>query len=295
MGEGFTIIYDGNYHNYNTSMANAKFGDLTVSLKGNEVTFKKGDALKGQVSVKEFEKPEDEFVVIGSGFSFYPKSHIYYYKGDGNPNDPKSFDSKLNVNLHDYLSVRKWKILIRNKDNDNEPISKSETAKNVKYLSKQEAAVVKYTNEARLDPSGFAKKHFEPIKSSQKKALDCYNALISTRPMPPLQPSKKLTLAADAHAIDMGKSGKTGHDGTDGSKPFDRMKKFGKFKAPFATAENCAYGIKDPLKIVLQLLMSKPHRENILRRKLTHIGVAIEPHKKYKHNCVQTFATQDPK
>ncbi len=90
----------------------------------------------------------------------------------------------------------------------------------------------------------------------------------------------------------MGKTGKIGHKSTDGTKTFVRIKRYAKGGY---MGENCAYGPSDPLAIVMQLLVddgvpSLGHRKTILSSNYKFVGIAIEPHKKYGHNCVQDFS-----
>ncbi len=167
------------------------------------------------------------------------------------------------------------------------------TAKDANYLSESEKEVILYTNIARINGKWFIDNILNKYQSrptSETKSLA--RTLRKNSGLQALKPSKNLTKSARFHAKDMGKHGKTGHTSSDGTRTFARIKRFAKGTA---MAENCSYGYSDPIKIVLQLLIdegvpSLGHRRNILSRSYKYVGVAIEPHKTYRYNCVQDFS-----
>ena len=171
------------------------------------------------------------------------------------------------------------------------------TAKNAPYLSNKEKDVILYMNLARLNGNWFIKHIYDKKTSfvsqfslSYKKSL--VKDLKKIKDLPMLKPAKGLTKAARYHAKDMGKIGKIGHNSSDGTSTFVRIKKYaqGGFMA-----ENCQYGHEAAIDIVLDLLIddkipSLGHRKNILNRNFSYVGVAVEPHKVYRVNCVQDFS-----
>lgn len=174
------------------------------------------------------------------------------------------------------------------------------TAKDVSYLSDEEKKVIYLMNLARHDGQKFAKEYLDAYVEEKgmkdnRFVKSLYETLSETKGLVPFQPSQKLTNASNYHAKDMGKSGKIGHNSTDGTKFAKRLRKY---SSGGAMGENCSYGYDDAISIVMQLLIDKGvpslgHRKNILKPTYRYIGVAIEPHKKYRFNCVQDFSTSD--
>lgn len=183
-------------------------------------------------------------------------------------------------------------------NNDNIPTSlfkQANTAKDAEYLSEDEKQVVLYMNLARLDGEWFIKNVLEKYDNggySKSNVKSLKRDLLKTNNLQALHPSPNLTKSARYHAKDMGKLGKTGHRSSDGTGTFKRIRKYAQGNY---MAENCSYGYKNPVKIVLQLLVddnvpSLGHRHNILNANYKQVGVAIEPHKTYRFNCVQDFS-----
>lgn len=174
-------------------------------------------------------------------------------------------------------------------------LAQANTASSVNYLTEDEQKVILYMNLARIDGKWFVDNIIEKQSNQQHSAKNLRSLikdLKKTKGLTPLKPGKGLSEAATYHAKDMGKTGKIGHKSTDGTKTFDRVKKYAKGGY---MGENCAYGPSDPLAIVMQLLVddgvpSLGHRKTILSNNYKYVGVAIEPHKKYGHNCVQDFS-----
>ena len=179
------------------------------------------------------------------------------------------------------------------------------------YLSKVEAEVVAELSLARTSPKSYANylreyrslirgKLYEkpgeiPVMLNEgTKAVDEAIAFLERQaPIPPLEASRGLSLAARDHARDQGPRGATGHSGSDGSDPFSRMVRYGEWKS--TAGENCAYGPGQARDIVIQLIVddgvaSRGHRANIFNPKFLVVGVAVGPHKVYGSVCVQDFA-----
>ena len=178
-------------------------------------------------------------------------------------------------------------------------LEKANTAKDATGYTEEEKKVVFYTNLARMKPDLFAKTYFQKYIDSTKTKLTTFSRSLQSdllakyKPMEVLTVKQDLTDEAVEHAKDSGKKGNLGHFTSDG-KSFDfRMKKF---KGTYtSTAENCDYGYKDGLSIVMSLLIDEgqgtvEHRKTMLDKNLSFVGVSIQPHKKEKWTCVMDFA-----
>ena len=177
-------------------------------------------------------------------------------------------------------------------------LEKANSAKDAPGYSDEEKRVVYYGNLARLNPDLFYKTfvaHY--LDSTRAKATSFTRSLqndLTTRykPMEILTIKQDLTDEAVDHANDSGKSGVIGHFTSD-NKSYDfRMKKFkGVYKT---TVENCDYGYKDGLAIVIHQLIDEgqatvEHRKSLLDKNLKFAGVSIQQHKKEKWTCVIDF------
>ncbi|MBX2898261.1 MAG: CAP domain-containing protein [Cyclobacteriaceae bacterium] len=162
----------------------------------------------------------------------------------------------------------------------------------------QEQEVLTLLNEVRTNPKKFIETRALPYIRQQnlttnKFAKSLLQDLKQTRAMAALVEAPALTTVARAHAIDMGTSGKAGHESSDGT-PFN-VRVRSQANAQGRIAENCAYGQTSALEFVMQLLIddgieSLGHRKNILEPTYKWVGIAIEPHKTYRTNCVMDFA-----
>lgn len=174
---------------------------------------------------------------------------------------------------------------------------KANTAKSADYLSDEEKEVIYYMNLCRLNPQLFSQTFLKDYLKERsikkdKYVKDLMRFLEETDDMVLLYPKQDLTLASEKHAEDMGKTGRTGHNASDGTSFADRLGSFAEVYA--GINENCNYGLSDGRDIVMDLLIDKEvsnagHRKNILDREMRFVGVAIEPHKRFRFNCVQDF------
>lgn len=171
-----------------------------------------------------------------------------------------------------------------------EETSKANTAKQTGYLTPEEKKVILLMNLARINGSKFAKSIAMPyienngVTPYTKSLIKQLNNLAE---LPALQPQKDLYEIARKHATNMGKNGKVGHDNFVNRINPVKQKYYGVF-------ENCDYGFEDALSIVMRLLIDEGldelgHREAILNSELFYVGVSIQPHTKWKYNCVQEF------
>lgn len=90
----------------------------------------------------------------------------------------------------------------------------------------------------------------------------------------PLIYDKGLTEETRAHSQDMADNHYFSHTGLNGSQPQDRMKAAG-YTNERLYAENLAYGQVSTIFAHEGLMNSLGHRENILRKEATHVGVGI--------------------
>jgi len=176
---------------------------------------------------------------------------------------------------------------------DPEVVRSLHTAAGIAYLTEEEQKVVLFMNMARHDGPLFASSFLEAYVTenkvdnssflrSLKKDLKKSSGLI------PFLVEEDLTSVAQGHADQSGRTGHVGHK--------DFNKRFAPLRGnPYtAWAENCSYGYKDAVEIVITLLIDEGvkgvgHRNNILNPTFNSVGVAIFPHKKYKTNCVIDF------
>lgn len=179
-------------------------------------------------------------------------------------------------------------------------LAQANSALGVDYMSDEEIEAVFYTNLARINPPLFAStflKEYLKEKGVKKDrdVKELMDQLESTPKMRALLPSPKLTEMARKHAVDMGSSGRTGHQSSEGTSFRDRSKVYE--QSFIAINENCNYGNDKGTDAVIDLLIDRKvpnagHRRNILDPEMTHIGVALEPHVRWRHNFVQDFGVR---
>ena len=136
---------------------------------------------------------------------------------------------------------------------------------------------------------------FEVATAEGAAALDeAISFLKAARPLPPLDPSRGLTLGAGAHVTDQGARGLFGHKGTDGSFCDQRLARFGRVNG--AVGENLSYGGYNARQRVLTWLIddgfaSRGHRLSIFNGDYKLAGLACGNHAQRTTMCVVTFAT----
>jgi uncharacterized protein YkwD len=175
----------------------------------------------------------------------------------------------------------------------NDVVKKANTAAACTYLTKEEKAVILYINLVRLEPKLFGNTYLKAYLDSTNEKNSYTRSLIkileTIKPVNVLSPDQRLYDFAKAHAIKFGKEGKIGHG--------NYTERIARIKKEFGgtMAENCDYGNKIALDIVISLLIDENiktlgHRENILDPEFKFIGTSIQPHKKYEWSCVMDFA-----
>ncbi len=183
-----------------------------------------------------------------------------------------------------------------------------DTAAGTDYLTDAEKQVIVEINMVRTDPGEYARRFLVPLRSYYRGTLleypgetpiltkegvraleECLKVLQVTRPLSPLSPKKGLALSARALVRDQGPTGATGHIGSDKSTPEKRMSRYGRWGS--AAGEDIDYGSADPKRIVISLLVddgvaSRSHRKILLSGMFKFVGVAVGPHKVFRHMCV---------
>jgi len=166
-------------------------------------------------------------------------------------------------------------------------------------------------NQCRMNPSIYSQKlskilryfkgkiyekpGYEAIETEEGpgNVLACINYLKSISPVPALQYSVPLALAAQIHADDIGPAGKMTHIGEDGSEPCDRIERFCQWSGHLG--ENIDYGNSSPEDIIVSLLIddgvpARGQRLNILKNEHKYVGVGFGYHSEYQYVCVLVFA-----
>ena len=95
------------------------------------------------------------------------------------------------------------------------------------------------------------------------------------------------------HVNDHGPKNLTGHKGSDGSKPFERLGRYG--HCPGFSGENLAYGDFEPIHIVLQMMIddglkSRPNRTNLMNPSFRRFSAANGTHVTFKKMIVCNYA-----
>ncbi len=169
-------------------------------------------------------------------------------------------------------------------------IDRANTAQKDDYLSEEERNVILLTNLARTDGSLYTETilaRWLKGKKSSRYTRSLIRELKNTSGLTLLTSQKDLYNIAKGHAVVSGKRGTAGHQRFE--------KRFGPVMTTYTmVAENCAYGYDHAVDIVNSLLIdegikSLGHRKNMLNPDFNSIGVSIEPHKKFRYNCVMDF------
>jgi uncharacterized protein YkwD len=187
----------------------------------------------------------------------------------------------------------------------------SSSVEAAKFLSPLENSVVYEINMARTAPKNYAslleqwKKYYDkklvrlpgetPIltKEGVGGAVEAIRFLRSAKPVPPMNPSKGMSMGAKDHVSDQGSSGSSQHKGSDGSQPWDRVNRYGSWEK--SIGENIAFGMDKARNIVMFIIIDdgvsgRGHRKNIFNPDFRVIGVACGRHATYRTVCVITFA-----
>lgn len=106
---------------------------------------------------------------------------------------------------------------------------------------------------------------------------DAITFLRTVKPLPPLALNKGMVSGAKLHLSDMLKTQKSGHTGSDGSKPEDRLSKFGTWQT--TVGENIVYEVRSPRIDVIGLIIddgvkTRGHRKNVFKSEFKVIGIS---------------------
>jgi uncharacterized protein YkwD len=176
-----------------------------------------------------------------------------------------------------------------------------------------EVNVLAEVNRARTDPKGYAAKLeallpyysgkvFRPPRPAPAMETvegadavrEAIRALRAQTPLRALARSDGLTHAARDLVVDQGPTTRTGHEGTDGSRPPDRVARYGTWGV--ALSENIAYGPFTKAQdfvaglIVDDGVRDRGHRRNLFDPNIKVAGVACGPHRKFGSMCVIVHA-----
>jgi len=199
-------------------------------------------------------------------------------------------------------------------DAANWDIKKLDTAANAAYLSAVEKDIILEMNKVRSDPKKYADLYIAPMTQYFKgktytvpgqvplmtdegasAVTECANVLRKAKGVGLLSPERGLSLAAQAHTADQGRTGQVGHNGSDKSTTEVRLKRYGSFSGSWTFGENIAYGSKTAREIVCSLLVDdgvsdRGHRDNIMRREFTQAGAGYGTHPQYRTVSTMCFA-----
>ncbi len=124
------------------------------------------------------------------------------------------------------------------------------------------------------------------ISEFEKSVIDLTNAERKKEGLGELKPAEKLFSAARSHAVNMAKKDELAHV-LDGKNVEDRAQALG-YKY-FLVGENVAYNQADAESLLKAWMESPPHRENILKKQFTEIGVGVAKNEKGEPYYAQVF------
>lgn len=166
------------------------------------------------------------------------------------------------------------------------------TAAKAAWFTEDEKKMIYILNLVRMDPALFAstvlKQYPDQSNHLSLRNTDEYKSLMDTlrklKPLSLLSPDSLCFVSARCHAISSGEAGYVGH-----------VRKTTECAANMKfSAECCEYGHKDPLAIIMALLVdegvaSLGHRYACLGL-YSKVGVSIQPHQVYYFNSVLDFS-----
>lgn len=113
--------------------------------------------------------------------------------------------------------------------------------------------------------------NIDTTKSVENQVLNLVNQKRQEAGVSPLQMDWELQRTARVKACDMAEKKYFGHQSPTYGSPFDMIKEFG---ISYKTAgENIAQGQRSADEVMVSWMNSAGHRENILKREYTHLGV----------------------
>jgi len=128
------------------------------------------------------------------------------------------------------------------------------------------------------------------LTADEQTILDLTNKARAEEKLSPLKMNAILTEVARAHSKNMAKKSELNHE-LDGKKPADRVKAAG--YNWYWVGENIAYGEGTPIDEIFKTWMdSQHHKENILRKEFTEIGIGIAKNEKGEAYYTQVFGSR---
>ncbi|RST59915.1 sporulation protein [Siminovitchia terrae] len=109
------------------------------------------------------------------------------------------------------------------------------------------------------------------LSEYEQKVVELTNAERAKNGLAPLKVDAELSKVAREKSRDMSANNYFDHNSPTYGSPFDMMKKFG--ISYRAAGENIAQGQRTPEEVVNSWMNSSGHRENIMSKDFTHIGV----------------------
>ena len=178
-------------------------------------------------------------------------------------------------------------------------------------LTELERQAIAEINRARTNPTAYAdwlesmKQYYSgnvlqlpnhpPILTQEGvQAVDeAIGVLRALRPLPPLQLSVGMSMAARDHANDIGSKGIVGHYGSDGSQFFDRINRYGSSNG--AVGQNISYGAISAEAVAMQMIVDdgvagRFHRDNVLYDRFNVAGIACGAHRRYQQICTIVYS-----
>ena len=167
-----------------------------------------------------------------------------------------------------------------------------------KKLSTPQQQFYYYTNYSRKNPSKFWDSVVAPVLVKFPEFKCTYSESLKTDlyaspSLPLLLLNDTLTKMVELHALDMIKSGKTGHNSSDGRTFADRFKASG--IATKCGGENISWGTLTPIFALISLYIDRDlpqlgHRKALLNQNYAQIGVAAIESNNMISYYVQDFA-----
>lgn len=133
-----------------------------------------------------------------------------------------------------------------------------------------------------------AKKDADVITREERAVIDLVNAERKKENLPPLTANLKLAKAARSHSAQMAKLEKMEHE-LEGKTAKDRVEAVGYLYKRIG--ENIAAGQKTPEAVMDAWMNSEHHKENIMRKEFTEIGIGIALGQDGKRYWTQVFGT----
>jgi len=168
---------------------------------------------------------------------------------------------------------------------------KANTARFSFYMCRQMRESIRLMNLARINGPKFSEIYVEPITDKTGYEESLIKMLNKSNAKTVLRPSVNMYGAASVHAFFSGIEGTEGHSGFNFRMFMVQLFNWGK-----ETGENCDYGSKKALNIVMDLLIDRGvpdlgHRKNILNPDFNRIGGSRFLHTKYTWNAVYDFSS----